>query len=369
MDATESEFLPLVDTVKRCWQVVVNDEEQFSIWPLSTPLPAGWKSEGYEGPEDSCLDHIARIWLDMTPRSLRGPRRSCTSSADTATAQADASFSAIDDAKPDSSSRICRVGENPHAVMRLYCFAHAGGGANIFNGWEQRVPREVEVVPVELSGRGRRFDDPLVSDIDHHIDEIACELASHPAVPAAFFGHSMGALIAYEVIRSLRTLGKPSPLCLIVSAHRAPHLPDRQPALHTLDDAALLEKLRDWSGTADAILANDTLLSIFLPILRADLAAAAAYTHKSGPPLPCPIIAYGASDDDEANIIELQGWRAQTEAEFTFRVFSGGHFFINRSEFIHDLGSELNRISAALSVKKLKGADESSERGGDQHVA
>lgn len=332
------------------FKVVVNGEEQFSIWPASRPNPQGWTDEGCVGPQDHCLDHIERVWIDMTPRSLRRvphPSTAPSGLAPDVTHQWQGLAAPICDG-------VCRIGCNPKADMRLYCFPHAGGAAHAFEEWQKELPTSIEVAAIELSGRGRRFDESLMLDFDRHVDEVAQSIGDHPDMPAAYFGHSMGALMAFEVIRRLRAAGKPRPLCLFVSAHRAPQLPDQTPMLHMLEDAALLERLRDWNGTSDAILKNPALSSIFLPILRADLTVASKYRYEPGAPLDCPIVAYAGTLDSEASIDEVRAWRTQTSAEFSLHVCSGGHFFIQepRSGFMAEFVHELRSMSAALLMKR-----------------
>jgi medium-chain acyl-[acyl-carrier-protein] hydrolase len=335
------------------FKVVVNDEEQFSIWPVSRPNPPGWRDEGCVGPQDHCLDHIEHVWTDMTPGSLRGVSHpgAAPSAPDVAPRRQEPSVPS----GASGDAGVCRIGSNPKAAMRLYCFPHAGGAAHAFEEWQKELPTSIEVAAIELRGRGRRFDERLVLDFDRHVDEAAQSIGEHSDMPAAYFGHSMGAVLAFEVIRRLRAAGKPRPLGLFVSAHRAPQLPDRTPTLHMLEDAALLERLRDWSGTSDAILKNPALSSIFLPILRADLTAASRYRYESGPPLDCPIVAYAGTQDSEASIDEVRAWRTQTSADFSLHVYSGGHFFIQepRSGFMAEFVHALRGMSAALLMKNF----------------
>jgi medium-chain acyl-[acyl-carrier-protein] hydrolase len=248
---------------------------------------------------------------------------------------------------------VCRAGHNPKASLRVYCFPYAGGSAHAFERWQQHLPGNIEVAAVELSGRGRRSDEALVSDLDQHVADIVVSLSCHWETETVFFGHSMGAVIAFEVARALRVAGKRLPKRLYVSGHRAPHLPDQDQTLHTSPDAVLVDRLREWKGTPEEVLENPQLLSLLLPILRADLAAAAGYRYGADLPLECPIVAFGGLRDTEASPDELSAWRSQTTSTFELHLLEGDHFFIQdpNSGFMECFRQDLGLICAELFMR------------------
>jgi medium-chain acyl-[acyl-carrier-protein] hydrolase len=176
----------------------------------------------------------------------------------------------------------------------------------------------------------------------------AARLAPLLNKPFAFFGHSMGALISYELARHLRRTGAPLPAHLFVSGHGAPHLPDRNPPLHALPQAQFVEKLRELNGTPEEVLRHPELLELLIPILRADFAVCETYVHAPEPPLDCPISAFSGLGDEYVNREELEGWREQTTGRFSVRLFPGDHFYLNtaRPYLLQALARELEQTLA-----------------------
>jgi medium-chain acyl-[acyl-carrier-protein] hydrolase len=222
---------------------------------------------------------------------------------------------------------------NPQARLRLFCFPHAGGGASLFRRWANQLPGEIEVCAVQLPGRENRLAEPpftrmplLIGSLVHALDPYLQEK------PYAFFGHSMGGFISFELARYLYKHYHTGPLKLFVAAQRAPQLPDREPPVHALPDKEFIEELRDLNGTPAEILQNAEVLEVTLPLLRADFAICETYQYIAGEPLLCPISAFGGLDDEKISRADLAAWRAQTRAPFTLRMFSGDHFFINNNQ-------------------------------------
>jgi medium-chain acyl-[acyl-carrier-protein] hydrolase len=217
----------------------------------------------------------------------------------------------------------------PAARIRLFCFPYAGGAASMFRGWQQHLSPEVELCPIQLPGRENRIrEQPFTS---------AAELVRHliPAIlpaldrPFALFGHSMGALIAYEVAQQLHHLHRRVPTCLLVSGRRAPLLPEPDTLLHTVTgDHAFLSELRTRYNNLPDILFEDTeIQELYLPLLRADFTLVETYRPVQTTPLPCPIFAFGGEDDARASGDALMAWRELTESDFDIRQFPGGHFY------------------------------------------
>lgn len=164
------------------------------------------------------------------------------------------------------------------------------------------------------------------------VEALAQALAPLLDKPFAFFGHSLGALIAFELARQLRRQAGVQPLRLFVSASRAPQIPARHRPIHALPEPELLIELRRLNGTPGEILQNAELMQIMLPVLRADFALYETYAYATEPPLNCVISGFGGLEDHRASRGDLEAWRDQTSASFSLRMFPGGHFFLNASQ-------------------------------------
>jgi medium-chain acyl-[acyl-carrier-protein] hydrolase len=151
-------------------------------------------------------------------------------------------------------------------------------------------------------------------------------------VSFAFFGHSMGALISFELARHLRRIHRQGPTRLFISAHRAPQLQDSNAPLHDLPEPALIDMLSRLGGTPKAILQHTELMKVMLPILRADLALCESYIYVSEPPLDCPISVFGGEQDSLVSAQELGAWRDQTSDSFTLNMLPGDHFFLHSQQ-------------------------------------
>ena len=212
-------------------------------------------------------------------------------------------------------------------VIRLFCFAYAGGGASVFRQWQVNFPGQIEVCPVQLPGRENRISEPLITNLDELVDIASVELAPYLGSPFVFYGHSIGARIAFELARNIRRKLGIRPCCLIVSGSRAPHIPEPNP-LHHLSDNEFMNELRRFSGTPEAVLQSKELMEMFIPILRADFSIDETYVYSEDLPLDCPIFVFGGTEDVEAKIDELKGWADHTSEEVSLEMIRGGHFFL-----------------------------------------
>lgn len=227
--------------------------------------------------------------------------------------------------------------------LRLFCFPYAGGGASIFRTWSENLPPDIEVCPVQLPGRESRLLETPFTHIPSLIEPLAQALLPYMDKPYAFFGHSMGALVSFELARSLRRQHSIGPVRLFVSGRRAPQLPDPDSPIHHLPESAFLDELRRLQGTAEEVLRDTELLQLLLPLLRADFAMCETYLYTSGEPLACPISAFGGLQDDEVPRYELAAWREQTWGTFKLRFFVGNHFFLHtaRTSLLQALSQDL----------------------------
>lgn len=212
--------------------------------------------------------------------------------------------------------------------LRLFALPYAGGSSYIFRQWEKFLPDEVDWCPVELPGRGRRMTEPLCRDIHSLVEDIYDQIKDRLDLPFAFYGYSLGSLLSYELSRFMRAKGQ-EPVALFVAASSAPHLPRRDENLTHLSDGEFVERLRKFNGTPEEVLQNEELLQLFLPILRADFSVVYDYSFQPSPPLSCPIVAFGGTDDPDVPEESLSAWNKHTKASFQYHIYPGDHFFMN----------------------------------------
>jgi medium-chain acyl-[acyl-carrier-protein] hydrolase len=232
----------------------------------------------------------------------------------------------------------------PAAGMRLLCLPHAGGSSFAYRRWGQRLAPGIEVIAIRMPGRQTRSGGPA------RIQDLAAALVRDIApllgLPYAWFGHSMGALTAFELCRAARGLGLAGPVRLLVSGRPAPHIPLRHTPLHDSPDAELAARLRGYCGTPAVppeVLDDPSALRALIAVLRADLAVSETYRYHREPRLDCPITAFGGTDDPFATAGELGAWRSQTSAGFRVQMFPGGHFFLHEApeEFLAAIKKDL----------------------------
>ena len=233
---------------------------------------------------------------------------------------------------PATDRWLPTVRPRPGAKVRLFCFPYAGGGASVFRGWADGLPGSVEVRPVQLPGRETRFGEPAFTRLPPLVEALAEALRPCLDRPFAFFGHSLGALVAFELARRLHRGHDVQPVCLFVSGCGAPPTRTPETSLHTLPAAAFREGLRRLNGTPQEVLDNDDLMDFLFPTLRADFALCETYAYRAGPPLDCPVSALGGLGDDRVSRDDLDAWREQTTGPFRLRMLPGNHFFLQTAQ-------------------------------------
>lgn len=231
--------------------------------------------------------------------------------------------------KLDSGLWLRRFHDSASQGPRLICFPHSGGSATYFYRLSAVLSPAVDVVGVQYPGRQDRRAEPLVDDLTELATIIRQLLADLDERPLAFFGHSMGSILAYEVSRQLaEDPAAPFPVALLASGRRAPTIPSRA-SLHQQTDDVLIAEIRRLSGTDASLLADEDVVRMVLPALRADYKAIETYEHRPGPPLTCPISVFMGDADPGLTVEEAETWRGLTSARFRRRVFTGGHFYLN----------------------------------------
>ncbi|WP_404790315.1 type I polyketide synthase [Altericista sp. CCNU0014] len=231
----------------------------------------------------------------------------------------------------------------PQASLRLFCLPYAGAGASIFRSWAEALPPGVEVCAIQLPGREDRLGETPLTRIGSLVQRLVPILQPHLEIPFAIFGHSMGGLVGFELVRELRRQNCALPTHLFASGIRAPQLPDLNLPIHRLPEPQFLEALQKLQGTPEAILQNAELMKLLSPTIRADLAIAENYIYAAEEKLLCPITAFGGQQDPLARPEDLSGWKDQTLSDFALHVFPTDHFFLHR-----DRDKLLEAIAATL---------------------
>jgi medium-chain acyl-[acyl-carrier-protein] hydrolase len=237
---------------------------------------------------------------------------------------------------------------NPQAKLRLFCFPYAGGTAKIYHKWHTELPSTVEVCAVQPPGRGNRLTDKPFTHLTPMVEAVAEGILPALDKPFVFFGHSMGAMMAFELSRLLRQKYRIQPLHVFVSGRMAPQIPPSHPPSYDLPDAEFLEILKELKGTPKELLEHAELMQVMLPLLRADFEVCQTYAYVPGPPLTCPLTACGGLQDDRIDREDFEAWKWHTSDQFVLRMFPGDHFFIHSDQalLLDILSKELDRIIA-----------------------
>ena len=212
--------------------------------------------------------------------------------------------------------------------MRIYCFSCAGGNAHSYLPWQDLLSARYDICAVQLPGRGARFDEIPFDTLTELVSAFVDVFRRHSDQPFAFFGHSLGALIAFEVARKLHALKLEMPRHLFVAGCSAPQCRGEQRFLHRLPDAELVEELKSYDGTPHEVISNQELMALVLPAIRSDFALAENYAYKASDVLKVPISVL-AGKGDEHTTGEMEGWRLETSGPCRVQWFEGRHFFIN----------------------------------------
>jgi medium-chain acyl-[acyl-carrier-protein] hydrolase len=239
---------------------------------------------------------------------------------------------------------------NLHARLRVFCFPHAGAGASTYRMWSASLAKAgLDVCPVQLPGRENRMGEPAFHTVRPLVEALVDGVTDQLDRPFVLFGHSMGALVAFEFTRALRALGGPLPIHLFVSGRIAPQLADPRTKLFELPDTELGAQLVELGGIPAAVRADLALMAFQLPLLRADLALNETYTYVPEAPLAVPITAFGGERDPKVTEAEVRAWAVQTSDRFTARMLAGGHFFVQESveSLLRFLVVDLSRTLAA----------------------
>lgn len=228
--------------------------------------------------------------------------------------------------------------------LLLLCIPHAGAGAAAYRAWRAWLPSDVELGLVHLPGREARIAEAPARRMEELLPPLVEALVRDAESPFALFGHSLGALVAYELARRASS----PPRRLFVAGRGAPHLPAPWRDLHSRGDAELARAFQGLGGTPPEVLAHPELLALILPTFRADLEVASTYVHEPRPPLACGVTAFAGRSDPLAPPADVEAWRMQAaHGDFRLRTFEGGHFFLleRQAEFAEAMRDELARLT------------------------
>lgn len=213
--------------------------------------------------------------------------------------------------------------------VKLFCIPHAGGSATVFNQWKRYLNPNIELCPIELSGRGARFGTGLYNTMEEAVEDVFSEIKKHSEnIPYAILGHSMGSIITYEIYNRIQSIGYKLPVHIFISGRKAPHVENTKSMIHDLPDKEFIKEILDMGGTPLKVFQDKELMDIFLPIIRADYKIVEEYKYnKIQGKILCPMTIFNGKED-KIDIEHIEKWREYAGNGIDIINFEGGHFFI-----------------------------------------
>ncbi|MGD0282896.1 MAG: alpha/beta fold hydrolase [Dissulfurispiraceae bacterium] len=238
--------------------------------------------------------------------------------------------------------------------VTLFCLPFAGGSSYSYGDLHNYTADFIEVIPIELPGRGKRFGEPLLTDMHAIADDAIRQMKDLMYRPCAIYGHSMGACMGYLLVKRLVAEGKPPPLQLFVSGREGPSVPARERGRHVLPQKEFFDVLKEYEGTSAEVLQNRELMELFEPVLRADFQAIDTYVYEETTPFDIPVTVM-IGRDEKVTLEDALQWQKETAKKISVREFPGGHFFIYRH--LPEIGDIISQcltqsLSRRWSVKK-----------------
>ncbi|HLO89367.1 MAG TPA: SDR family NAD(P)-dependent oxidoreductase [Nostocaceae cyanobacterium] len=217
---------------------------------------------------------------------------------------------------------------NTDAKLRLFCFHYLGGGASAFRQWPDSFPPEIQVCPIQLPGRESRISEQPFYRIESLVETLAQVLHPYLDRPFAFYGHSMGALISFELARQLRRQHGLIPVHLFAAAYYAPHSISPFQKISDMKESELISSLPRLLDAPESLLKNTEFIEALLPTVKADLQIVGKHVYSEEQPLDCPISAFGGLQDKEVSYDDLSVWDKHTQRKFNLQMFLGKHLFL-----------------------------------------
>jgi medium-chain acyl-[acyl-carrier-protein] hydrolase len=230
------------------------------------------------------------------------------------------------------------------AKLRLFCFPFAGGDASAYYKWADRVPETVELLSLQLPGRGSLYKTPLIDNMDRLMERLLPQTVPLLDRPYIFFGHSLGARIAFELSCRLRQRGEPLPQHFVASGSLPPQLSRLPPMAYELPTPQFKEELRILGGTPDEVLDNPQMLDVFLPMLRSDFQLFETYRPKDRIPLPVDLSIWGGIHDPRVSLEHLLVWGELFTGRVEEHFYPGGHIFIEPAQCGDACLADLGRL-------------------------
>lgn len=250
---------------------------------------------------------------------------------------------------------IVRYRPSDQANLRLFCFPYAGGGASVFRTWSDALPPEVEICGIQLPGREQRMGEQAYTRLAPVVQTLAEAIYPYLDKPFAFYGHSMGALISFELARQLRRTYDKHPVHLYLAAYRAPQLPNPNIKIYHLPSEVFKVVLRA-DGVPETILQNEELMQVMLPTLRADYELCDTYEYRDEPPLACPFSLFGGLEDVRINKADLEAWPVHSSAQCSLSMLPGSHLFLHTTQdlLLAEISQNLNaHLNSTLHLQSL----------------
>jgi medium-chain acyl-[acyl-carrier-protein] hydrolase len=239
--------------------------------------------------------------------------------------------------------------------LRVFCIPYAGGSADIYRAWQRWFPEQIDICLVHLPGRGTRVREEPFTQLTPLVKSIAAHIGGEIKVPYVLYGHSMGALLSFELARELLSRHRNAPAHIFVSGCRAPQWPKTGPPTFNLPHDKFIGELKRLNGTPKMVLDDPELMEVFLEILRADFEVVDTYKYCTGERFSCPITVYGGLQDERISVESCHAWQEQTSASCKVQMFEGDHFFIRdpRSEFGRAFRNDIMRAFSVLRLQEI----------------
>ncbi len=232
------------------------------------------------------------------------------------------------------------------AKLRIFCFPYAGGSAQVFSKWANKIPYPVDLFVLQSPGRGRRFNEKPIACLSTKVQILHREILPYTTLPYIFIGHSNGALLAYELARELQKSGNCHLQHIVLSAKRAPHLPRIREPIHQLPGPEFLARLKDYDYTPDEVLENQEFMELFLPMLRADFALSDTHQFVQKHPLQSDASLFWGQQDKDVPLADVLAWRELLVGKTELVEFNAGHFFIasHEEQFIQHINQLIETL-------------------------
>lgn len=227
------------------------------------------------------------------------------------------------------SKWLVQLNQCPSPEVRLFCFPYAGGGPTVFRKWKNFLPTHFAAYALHAPGRDSRFSEESILDFTTLVDHAVESIRPFAEEPFVLFGHSLGSIVAFETARKLEQEGY-QPELLIVSGRQCPLTPSKRKPISHLPEADFLREMATYNGTPAEVLANQELMELLSPMIRADFLLAENYRFQdNGSLLKTPILALGSNQDQWVNADDIERWSRYTSGEFESKWFEGDHFYLN----------------------------------------